>query len=98
MWIPEGLATQYVSKKDWGCEGYCGLPLLAGDHHTVLGHIAFFSAQPMVRNVFEDPLFHLFTARATAELRRLAAEEEAQDRLRELSHLARLSELGEIAA
>lgn len=95
LWIPDQMGQRYPSKMGWA-EGYCGLPLMAPDMRTVIGHIAFFSPGRMARNVFDDPLFHLFCARATAELRRLVAEEQAADRLADLSHLARLGELGQI--
>lgn len=97
QWIPSALAERYPSKKGWA-EGYCGAPLFGADQRTVVGHIAFFTHGPMARNMFDDPLFHVFIARCNAELRRLVAEEDARDRQRQMTHAGRLVELGEMAS
>ncbi len=100
MYLPDRLGEHYPSKKGWA-EGYCGMPLMGeavNGASPILGHIAFFSPGRMARNVLEDPLFHLFAARATGELRRLAADERLQDHMAAVGHLARLGELGEMAS
>jgi PAS domain S-box-containing protein len=71
---------------DWGIESYLGVPLRDSEG-KVLGHLAVFDKRPMPEEPRKLLIFHIFAARAAAELARLHLEWELRDseeRLRDL--------------
>ena len=75
-WIPDHLAQTYPKEAAYGRESYYGLPIVQPETGRVIGHFAFFDDKRMERDVFDDPLFHIFAALAGAELQRREAEAE----------------------
>lgn len=71
---------------EWGIESYLGAPLC--DHESkVLGHVAVFDERPMPEEPRKLLTFHVFAARAAAELSRLHLEQQLRQnekRLRDL--------------
>ena len=61
--------------KNWGVEGYCGVPLLDSSG-TVVGHLAILSERPMSDGPRGLAIMRIFAMRARAELERLRTEEE----------------------
>jgi len=72
--------------KELEAVSYMGVPLsnLQGD---VLGHLAVIDSQPMPKAPRNLALFKIFASRAAAELRRLRAEQDLQEREIELRSL-----------
>jgi len=72
--------------KELEAVGYMGVPLsnLQGD---VLGHLAVIDSQPMPKAPRNLALFKIFASRAAAELRRLRAEQDLEEREVELRSL-----------
>ena len=97
-WIPEHLAERYPVEAQYGRESYFGLPIFQPESKRVIGHFAFFDDKRMERDVFADPLFHIFAARAAAELQRRHAEERAREHLHQLAHLSRVGAMNEMAS
>jgi PAS domain S-box-containing protein len=86
---PSGVQQKFPDDKplvEWGIESYLGVPLRdpAG---KVLGHLAVFDERPMPREPRKLLTFHIFAARAAAELARLHLEwelRESEQRFRDL--------------
>jgi C4-dicarboxylate-specific signal transduction histidine kinase len=74
------------------------VPILDASGERVIGHLAFFDERRMERDVFSDPMFHIFVERATAELRRRQAQARADEHLQQLAHLSRVGAMGEMAS
>lgn len=72
--------------KKISAESYMGVPL-KDVNDNVLGHIAVMDTKPMPEEPRGLALFHIFAARATAELQRLQAEAEIKEREEKLSRL-----------
>jgi PAS domain S-box-containing protein len=78
---PSGVSSRFpkaaplVSR---GIEGYLAVPFLdqSGD---ILGHLAVFDERPMPAEPRRLSMFHIFAARATAELERMRTELRLQD-------------------
>ena len=97
-WIPDHLAQTYPKEAAYGRESYYGLPIVQPETGRVIGHFAFFDDKRMERDVFDDPLFHIFAALAAAELQRRDAEERAREHLHQLAHLSRVGAMNEMAS
>ena len=69
-----------------GAVSYLGVPLLGLDG-KVLGHLAVLDRRPMPESPRSLALFHIFAARAAAELQRLRAEGEVRAREEKLGRL-----------
>jgi PAS domain S-box-containing protein len=69
-----------------GAVSYLGVPLLGLDG-KVLGHLAVLDRRPMPESPRSLALFHIFAARAAAELQRLRAEAEVRAREEKLGRL-----------
>jgi PAS domain S-box-containing protein len=86
---PSGVKDRFPGDEplvEWGIESYLGVPLrdVRGQH---LGHLAVFDERPMPEEPRRLFIFHMFAARAAAELERLRAEQRLQaseQRYREL--------------
>jgi PAS domain S-box-containing protein len=86
---PSGVKTRFPDDRplvEWGIESYLGVPLLGakGEH---LGHLAVFDERPLPEEPRRLFTFHIFAARAAAELERLRSEEqlrESEERFRDL--------------
>lgn len=72
--------------KDLAAESYLAIPL-NDDLSVVRGHLAVIDDKPMSADQRELSIFHIFAARATAELQRRYAEQELQDTRRRESQL-----------
>src|SRR6516165_6424339 len=71
---------------EWGIESYLGMPL-RDPQGTVFGHVAVFDERPMPEEPRKLLTFHIFAARAAAELARLHLEQqlrESEERLQDL--------------
>src|SRR6516165_4737810 len=92
---------------DWQAQSYLGVPML-DRRNRVIGHLAILDDKPMEGEVRAIDLLKIFASRAAAELNRQKAEDELQaalqerERMREelahLTHLNRVSTMGELAA
>jgi len=92
---------------DWQAQSYLGVPMLDRSNR-VIGHLAILDDKPMEGEVRAIDLLKIFASRAAAELNRQKAEDELQaalqerERMREelghLTHLNRVSTMGELAA
>jgi PAS domain-containing protein len=69
-----------------GAVSYMGVPLKDVDG-SILGHLAILDNRPMEKDSRIIDLFHIFAARAAAELRRLRAEREVREREEKLGRL-----------
>jgi len=98
FWVPEGVAALYPGESGKKSEGYYGVPILDTAGERAIGHVAFFDERRLERNVFCDPVFHLFVERASAELRRRQAQARADEHLQQLAHLSRVGAMGEMAS
>ena len=72
--------------KESGVTSYMGMPLLDGDQ-KILGHVAVVDRRPMPAEPRVRALFRIFAARAAAELRRLRAQVQLQEREEKLRRL-----------
>jgi hypothetical protein len=97
-WVPEGVHQLYPAEAGKDSHGYYGVPIFDAAHERVIGHIAFFDSKRMERDVFSNPLFHIFTQRAAAELQRRHAQARADEHLQQLAHLSRVGAMGEMAS
>jgi len=87
--IPERLIELFPRDGDLGplaAVSYLGAPLLDTDG-KVIGHLSVLDDKPMPRDERAISLFQIFAARATAEHRRLKAEQEVRAREEQLSRL-----------
>jgi PAS domain S-box-containing protein len=87
--IPDNLLDLYQAGPDAkaiGAASYMGVPLLDLDG-SILGHLAVLDTRPMPAEPRAEALFHIFAARAAAELRRLRAEAQVRERERKLGRL-----------
>ncbi len=87
--IPERLIELFPRDDDLvplNAVSYLGAPLLDVDG-TVIGHLSVLDNKPMPRDERAIALFEIFTARATAEHRRLKVEQELRAREEQLSAL-----------
>ncbi len=86
---PSGVANAFpedATLKQKGLQSYLGVPLV-DDRGAPLGHLAIFSDRPMPAEPRRLFIFHIFAARAAAELERLRAEKrvvESERRFRDL--------------
>jgi PAS domain S-box-containing protein len=87
--FPSGVRQVFPDDRplvEWGIESYLGVPLY--DHEgKVLGHLAVLDERPMPEEPRKLLTFHIFAARAAAELARLHLEQqlrESEERLRDL--------------
>jgi PAS domain S-box-containing protein len=86
---PSGVRERFPDDKplvEWGIDSYLGVPLCdaRGEH---LGHLAVFDDRPMPAEPRRLFTFHIFAARAAAELERLRLEMsllESRERYRDL--------------
>ncbi len=86
---PTGVKEKFPDDKpivEWRIESYLGVPLrdTQGEH---LGHLAVFDDRPMPAEPRRLFTFHIFAARAAAELERLRAEKlllQSEERFRDL--------------
>lgn len=69
-----------------GVASYLGVPLLGLDG-KVLGHLAVLDRRPMPESPRNMALFHIFAARAAAELQRMRAEAQVREREEKLGRL-----------
>jgi PAS domain S-box-containing protein len=67
-----------------GASSYIGAPILDEKNEVILGHLGAFGVRPMPEIASYRQIFRLFTARATAELRRLRLEMALRARTEEL--------------
>ncbi|MCW5979152.1 MAG: sigma 54-interacting transcriptional regulator [Bryobacteraceae bacterium] len=72
--------------KGFRAVSYMGAPLCGADG-SILGHLAILDTKPMPAAPRYEALFRIFAARAAAELQRLRAEAETQERELKLSRL-----------
>ena len=103
----QGLFPRDKLLKDWQVESYLGVPMLDRSNR-VIGHLAILDDRPMESDARAIDLLKIFASRAAAELNRQRAEDELQaalqerERMREelarLTHLNRVSTMGELAA
>ena len=103
----QGLFPRDKLLADWQAESYLGVPMLDRSNR-VIGHLAILDDKPMEADVRAIDLLKIFASRAAAELNRQKAEDELQaalqerERMREelahLTHLNRVSTMGELAA
>jgi len=80
--VPENVIDLFPHDPDLGPMGavsYMGVPLLDIDG-SVLGHLAVLDSKPMPDRSRVRTIFRIFASRASAELRRLRAEEEVRER------------------
>ncbi len=87
--IPENVIELFPGDPDLaelGAVSYTGFPLLDADNN-ILGNIAVVDTKPMPESYRNLALFRIFTARATAELLRLRAEDEIRNREEKLKGL-----------
>jgi signal transduction histidine kinase len=97
-WVPQGVEALYPGERGRKSESYYGVPILDAQGERVIGHLAFFDERRMERDVFSEPLFHIFVDRAAAELRRRQAQARADEHLLQLAHLSRVGAMGEMAS
>ena len=71
--------------KEWGFQGYCGVPLLDSSG-SVVGHLAILSERPMSDGPRGLAIMRIFAARARAELERLRTEEDLRRANEALAH------------
>jgi len=74
---PSGVKDRFRDDRplvEWGVESYLGVPLRDA-HGGHLGHLAVFDDRPMPADPRRLYTFHLFAARAAAELERLRLEQ-----------------------
>ena len=86
---PDNVVTLYPDDPDLkaaGAVSYIGVPLKDIDGR-VLGHLAVLDRKPMPEEPHSLALFHIFAARAAAELQRIRAEREVKEREQKLSRL-----------
>ena len=86
---PERVLDLYPNDPDIqsiGVVSYLGVPLLGLDG-KVLGHLAVLDRRPMPESPRGLALFHIFAARAAAELQRLRAESQVREREEKLGRL-----------
>jgi PAS domain S-box-containing protein len=80
--IPDNVVELFPADPDlsqMGAVSYMGFPLL--DHaDNILGNLAVVDLKPMPESLRNLSLFHIFAARATAELLRMRAEARLRDR------------------
>lgn len=72
--------------RELGAVSYLGVPLMDGNR-SILGHMAVIDDRPMGNDPRRLALFHLFAARAAAELQRIRAESRVKEREEMLSCL-----------
>ncbi|HWP41297.1 MAG TPA: sigma 54-interacting transcriptional regulator, partial [Tepidisphaeraceae bacterium] len=70
-----------------GAVSYMGVPLMDAQQQNVLGHLAVLDTRPMPPEPRGLAIFRIFAARASAEVRRLRAEQALRDREQKLSGL-----------
>jgi PAS domain S-box-containing protein len=69
---PKGLAALFPIEE--GYESYLGIPIFGSDG-KVIGHLAFLDTKEMTEDMLVDAIHRIFTARAGAEIERMAALE-----------------------
>src|ERR1700746_3114461 len=78
---PTGVSERFPDDRpmvEWGIESYLGVPLCdAQGRH--LGHLAVFDERPMSAEPRKLFTFHIFAARAAAELERLQFEKQLRE-------------------
>ncbi len=74
--------------RELGMESYLGIPLMDIDG-CILGHMAIMDRQPMPEDAQGLDVLRIFSARATAELRRLRADKVIKAQEREQQRLSR---------
>ncbi len=87
--IPENVVSLFPQDPDlpaMGAVSYMGVPLLDIDD-KILGHLAVLDTRPMLEEPRSLALFHIFAARAAAELQRLRAEADVRNREEKLGRL-----------
>ncbi|MEW6248670.1 MAG: sigma 54-interacting transcriptional regulator [Nitrospirota bacterium] len=87
--IPDNVFSLYPGDPDFrgtGIVSYMGVPLTDVDG-KILGHMAVIDRRPIPDDPRVLALFRIFAARAAAEMRRLRAEREAQEREEKLTRL-----------
>ncbi len=65
--------------KELGIESYFGVPLVSESGREMMGHLAIFHDQPMVKEFRGMALLKIFAARARVELERKRAEQALRD-------------------
>ena len=95
---PNRVNEIFAAKRGSDRISYYGVPIKDAQGAKVIGHLAFFDDKQMQSAVFDSPLFHLFAARAAAELQRKQAEEESRRRLQLLAHAGRVGAVGEMSS
>ena len=79
-----GLFPRDPSLVEMGIESYFGVPLASESGSVMMGHLALFHDQPLVKEFRGMALLRIFAARARAELERKRAEQalrQSQERL-----------------
>jgi len=79
---PDNLVDLYPNNqllKKFHAVSYLGVPLLDTDNR-IIGHLAVLDTRPMPKEPRGLTIFHIFAARASAELQRLRAEAEIRRR------------------
>jgi PAS domain S-box-containing protein len=87
--IQDRLSDLYPDKDGlcgMGVMSYMGVPLLDPDG-SIIGHLAVLDRRPMPAEPRMMAVFHIFAARAAAELRRLRAEQGVREREEKLARL-----------
>lgn len=87
--VPENVVELYLDDPDlkpFGAVSYIGVPLL-DIGGCVLGHLAVFDTKPLTEESWINAVFHIFAARASAELQRIRAEKEVREREEKLGRL-----------
>ena len=86
--IKENVSELFPDAPDFGIKvvSYMGVPLLNIDGKT-LGLLGVIDDKPMPEKPNNAAIFHIFAARAAAELQRLNSEKEMEDKEKKLSRL-----------
>jgi len=87
--FPDRLLDLYPNEPDVmaiGAVSYMGVPLQDTDGN-ILGHIAVIDRRPIPEEPRVHAIFHIFAARAAAELQRLRAEAEVREREEKVGRL-----------
>ena len=82
---------------DYSLESYCAYSL-TGSRGQLLGHLAVMNDGPLPEEIRDLPAFHIFAARAAAELERKRVSDQVDEFEHELTHASRLNTLGEMSA
>jgi PAS domain S-box-containing protein len=92
--MSDGLGELYPRARTMRLDGYLGAPIHDTSGRLLIGHVAFETEGPLDVGILASPLFHIFVSRASAELRRKRAEEQARQHLQRLAHVGRISAMG----